>query len=86
MPSGGGAPKGFSLSKSCKAQKRPVARLRAEALRWAWARGLWAAGWRPALSLPKKSAREPETAGLQAGAQSEFVDQQLDMDGIDQGS
>ena len=37
---------------------------------------------RSALSLPKKSARKPETAGLKAGAQSELVHQQLDMDGI----
>jgi len=41
---------------------------------------------RSALSLPKKSAREAETARLQAGTQSELVDQKLDMDGIYQGS
>jgi len=41
---------------------------------------------RSALPAPKKSDREPETAGLQAGAQGELVDQQLGMNGIDQGS
>jgi hypothetical protein len=33
-----------------------------------------------------KLLRKPETSGLEASAQSEVVHQQLDMDGINQGS
>ena len=41
---------------------------------------------KPAACVARKLPREPETAGLEASAQSEVMHQQLDMDGIDQGS